>query len=160
MCLIPVLPTTSPTPPVSTRYNCRRRKRQSSGTNLAGPWRFDGLEGLVEPLTPDTLAGAIDRILVGRMVSRGLAGFTYSNVIARFVPQKPPGAWTPEQVVDYMLESLEREDFYVICPDGDTSRELDNPRMQWNTDDIIKNRPALSRWHPDFAAEYEAFIEG
>ncbi len=86
-------------------------------------------------------------------------GFTYSNMIARFVPQKPPGAWTPEQVVEHMVESLGRGDFYILCPDGDTPRELDNRRIQWNADDIIRNRPALSRWHPDHAAEYESFIE-
>ena len=39
---------------------------------LAGPWRFDGLEELVEPLTLETLSGAIDRILAGAMVGRGL----------------------------------------------------------------------------------------
>ena len=87
-------------------------------------------------------------------------GLTYSNMIARFVPRKPPGAWTPEQVVDYMVGSLGRGDFYIVCPDGDTPRSLDNRRIQWNADDIIRNRPALSRWHPDFAAEYEAFIKG
>ncbi len=85
-------------------------------------------------------------------------GFTYSNMIARFVPEKPAGAWTPEQVVEFMVESLGRGDFYIICPDGDTPRELDNRRIQWNADDIIRNRPALSRWHPDFGAEYEAFV--
>ena len=87
-------------------------------------------------------------------------GFTYSNMIARFVAEKPAGAWSPEQVVDYMIGSLGRGDFYVLCPDGDTPRELDNRRIQWNADDIIRNRPALSRWHPDFAAEYEAFVKG
>jgi len=63
-------------------------------------------------------------------------------------------------VVDYMVGSLGRGDFYIVCPDGDTPRSLDNRRIQWNADDIIRNRPALSRWHPDFAAEYEAFIKG
>ena len=87
-------------------------------------------------------------------------GFTYSNMIARFIPQKPPGAWTPEQVVDQMVESLGRGDFYILCPDGDTPAELDHRRILWNAEDIIRNRPALSRWHPDFAAEYEAFVNG
>jgi hypothetical protein len=27
-------------------------------------------------------------------------------------------------------------------------------------DDIILNRPALSRWHPDFAAEFARFMAG
>ena len=39
---------------------------------LAGPWQLDGLEELVEPLTLDTLSPAIDRILAGKMVGRGL----------------------------------------------------------------------------------------
>ena len=39
---------------------------------LAGPWRLDGLEQLVEPLALDTLSDAIDRILAGEMVGRGL----------------------------------------------------------------------------------------
>lgn len=87
-------------------------------------------------------------------------GFTYSNMIARFIPEKPPGAWTAEEVVDFMLESLQRGDFYIICPDHDTPRALDELRIQWHTDDMIRNRPALSRWHPDYEAEYQAFIQG
>ena len=39
---------------------------------LAGPWRPDFLEDLVEPLTLDALSAAIDRILAGEMVGRGL----------------------------------------------------------------------------------------
>lgn len=39
---------------------------------LAGPWKLDGLEELVVPLTLDTLSDAIDRILAGGMVGRGL----------------------------------------------------------------------------------------
>lgn len=39
---------------------------------LAGSWKLDGLEELVEPLTLDMLSDAIDRILAGDMVGRGL----------------------------------------------------------------------------------------
>ena len=39
---------------------------------LGGPWRLEGLEDLVEPLTLDSLSAAIDRILAGDMVGRGL----------------------------------------------------------------------------------------
>ena len=39
---------------------------------LAEPWRPDFLEDLVEPLTLNTLSAAIDRILAGEMVGRGL----------------------------------------------------------------------------------------
>ena len=39
---------------------------------LASSWKLDGLEDLVAPLTLDTLSSAIDRILAGEMVGRGL----------------------------------------------------------------------------------------
>ena len=39
---------------------------------LGGRWKLDGLEELVEPLTLESLSDAIDRILAGRMVGRGL----------------------------------------------------------------------------------------
>ena len=39
---------------------------------LGGDWRLDGLDDLVEPLSLDTLSDAIDRILAGEMVGRGL----------------------------------------------------------------------------------------
>ena len=86
-------------------------------------------------------------------------GFTYTGMIKAFIPEKPDGAWTPEQVIDFMVESIARSDFYILCPDNDTSRELDNKRMAWTMGDPIENRPALSRWHTDFQAEYEKFVE-
>jgi NAD(P)-dependent dehydrogenase (short-subunit alcohol dehydrogenase family) len=86
-------------------------------------------------------------------------GFTYTGMIARFVPEKPAGAWTPEQAVEFMITSLERGDFYILCPDNETPRELDEKRIQWNTDDLIKSRSALSRWDPAYEEAYAAFVE-
>lgn len=39
---------------------------------LAGPWQLDDLAQLEEPLTLDNVSGAIDRILAGDMVGRGV----------------------------------------------------------------------------------------
>ena len=39
---------------------------------LAGPWQLDGLEDLAAPLALATLSDAIDQILAGQMVGRGL----------------------------------------------------------------------------------------
>jgi len=86
-------------------------------------------------------------------------GFTYTGLIKAHVAEKPPAAWTPEQVADELLTRLGEGDFYIICPDNDVTTEMDNARIQWNTDDILQNRPALSRWHPDFADEFNAYIE-
>jgi hypothetical protein len=58
-----------------------------------------------------------------------------------------------------MLGALDAGDFYIICPDNETPRELDEKRIQWTADDLIKNRPALSRWHPEFEGEFKAFVE-
>ena len=74
------------------------------------------------------------------------------------VAQKPAGAWTGEQVVDFMLDSVARGDFYILCPDNDVTRDMDERRMQWGADDLIKNRPALSRWHPDYKTAFDAFM--
>lgn len=86
-------------------------------------------------------------------------GFTYTGMIKAFIPDKPPGAWTSGEVIRFMDASLTRGDFYILCPDNDTTRELDNKRMAWAMDDLIKNRPALSRWHKDYQAEFEKFMQ-
>jgi hypothetical protein len=31
-------------------------------------------------------------------------------------------------------------------------------RITWAAHDIIENRPALSRWHPDYVDAFNAFI--
>jgi len=85
-------------------------------------------------------------------------GFTYTGMIARFVADKPDAAWTSEQVVAFMLERLTEGDFYILCPDNDVTPEMDARRIQWYADDLIKNRPALSRWHEDYEEEFAAFM--
>ncbi|QKD03171.1 SDR family NAD(P)-dependent oxidoreductase [Mesorhizobium loti] len=86
-----------------------------------------------------------------------IPGFTYTG-LTEGATEKPAGAWTGEQVVDFMLESLVRGDFYILCPDNDVARPLDEKRMAWAIGDIIENRPALSRWHPDYKEPFAAFI--
>ena len=85
-------------------------------------------------------------------------GFTYTGMMRRFLPEKPDGAWTAEQVIDFLLESVGRGDFYVLCPDNDVSREVDERRIEWAMGDLIENRPPLSRWHPEYKEAFEAFM--
>jgi len=56
------------------------------------------------------------------------------------------GAWLPEQVVEYMMEAIEKGSFYIICPDDETSEELDKQRILQAAEDIINDRVPLSRW--------------
>jgi NAD(P)-dependent dehydrogenase (short-subunit alcohol dehydrogenase family) len=69
-----------------------------------------------------------------------------------------PGAWLPEQVIDYMAEGIGRGDFFILCPDDDTPNATDHKRILWNAFDIILNRPALSRWHQDYKDAFAAFM--
>lgn len=87
-----------------------------------------------------------------------IPGFTYTGMIARFLPEKPSAAWTPEQVADQLLEGLARGDFYILCPDNETTHEQDAKRILWSAGDLAENRPALSRWHPDYAKAFEEFM--
>lgn len=72
---------------------------------------------------------------------------------------KPAGAWTPEQTVAFMVERLGDGDFYILCPDNDAPHPLDARRIQWAADDIIQNRPALSRWHPDWKDKFAEYVK-
>jgi len=85
-------------------------------------------------------------------------GFTYTGMVARHAPERPPAAWGSEEVVDRMLDGLQRGDFYLWCQDNETPRAVDEKRILWNALDIIENRPALSRWHDDWKAAFSTFM--
>ena len=87
-----------------------------------------------------------------------IPGFTFTG-ITEGASEKPAGAWTGEQVIDFMLTSLVSGDFYILCPDNEVKRPTDEKRMAWAIGDIIENRPALSRWHPDHKDAFAAFME-
>ena len=88
-----------------------------------------------------------------------IPGFTFTGFTKVRVSEKPAGAWTPEQVIDFLLPAMARGDFYVLCPDNDVTREMDEKRIAWAAGDIIQNRPPLSRWHPDYKDAFAAFLQ-
>jgi NAD(P)-dependent dehydrogenase (short-subunit alcohol dehydrogenase family) len=88
-----------------------------------------------------------------------IPGFVFTGLTARGRTEKPAGAWTPEQTVDFMIERVTAGDFYILCPDNDVPRRLDERRIVWAAADIVENRPALSRWHPDYAEAFAAFVK-
>lgn len=101
------------------------------------------------------------RNTVGNGISAHLLipGFVFTGLTKGDRREKPAAAWTAEQTVDFMIESLERDDFYILCPDNDVARPTDERRMLWSIGDIVENRPPLSRWHPDYADKFKAFLE-
>ena len=88
-----------------------------------------------------------------------IPGFVFTGLTAKGRTEKPAAAWTPEQTVDFMIERVSAGDFYVLCPDNDVPRKLDERRILWAAGDVVENRPALSRWHPDYAEAFAAFVK-
>ena len=62
--------------------------------------------------------------------------------------------------LEEIVSQLEAGDFYILCPDNDVPRALDEKRMLWAAGDIVENRPPLSRWHPDHADAFAKFVKG
>ena len=89
-----------------------------------------------------------------------IPGFTYTGIVASRFPERPPGAWTPEQVVDRLLDGIAADEFYILCQDNETTREQDQKRILWAAQDLIEGRPALSRWHPDWKDAFDRFMAG
>jgi NAD(P)-dependent dehydrogenase (short-subunit alcohol dehydrogenase family) len=88
-----------------------------------------------------------------------IPGFVFTDLAAQGRTEKPAAAWTPEQTVDFMMDRLDAKDFYILCPDNDVPRSLDERRILWAAGDIVENRPPLSRWHPDYKQAFEAYIQ-
>ena len=117
-------------PPGDTAYNVSK-----SGVKAL-------TEGLAHSLREETRGRVSAHLLI--------PGFTYTGMMKAHFAEKPEAAWTPEQVVDAMMQGLARGDFYLWCLDNETTRETDNRRILWTAGDMTENRPALSRWHPDY----------
>lgn len=94
-------------------------------------------------------------------------GWTWTGLTGKKIEQaaeeKPAGAWTPEQVVDFLEERMAEggeRGFYAIAPDNDVTEVLDKRRVLWNTNDLVERRPPLSRWREGWKDESKAWIEG
>jgi NAD(P)-dependent dehydrogenase (short-subunit alcohol dehydrogenase family) len=116
----------------------------------------DGVKAFTEALQHELRNAAGSKISAHLFIP----GFVFTGLTARGRSEKPAGAWTPEQTVDFMLERIDAGDFYILCPDNDVPRSLDERRILWAAGDIVENRPPLSRWHPDYGDAFAAFVKG
>jgi len=128
-------------------------------TQPPGNTAYNVAKSGVKALT-EGLAHSLREATGGRVSAHLLIpGYTWTGMTGGG-GEKPAAAWTPEQVVDFLMGRLEAGDFYVLCPDNDVTREMDERRMAWAAGDVIANRPALSRWHPDWAERFAAHMAG
>jgi NAD(P)-dependent dehydrogenase (short-subunit alcohol dehydrogenase family) len=114
-----------------------------------------GVKAFTEALQHELRNAAGSRISAHLLIP----GFVFTGLTAKGRAEKPAGAWTPEQTVDFMVARIGAGDFYILCPDNDVPRSLDERRILWAAGDIVENRPALSRWHPDYAEGFAAFVK-
>src|ERR1700692_106845 len=114
-----------------------------------------GVKAFTEALQHELRNAAGGKISAHLMIP----GFVFTGLTARGRTAKPAGAWTPEQTVDFMIERIDAGDFYILCPDNDVPRRLDERRILWAAGDIVENRPARSRWRPGYAEAFAAFAK-
>jgi NAD(P)-dependent dehydrogenase (short-subunit alcohol dehydrogenase family) len=114
-----------------------------------------GVKAFTEALQHELRNAAHGRISAHLLIP----GFVFTALTAKGRTAKPAGAWTAEQTVDFMIERLDAGDFYILCPDNDVPRRLDERRILWAAGDVVENRPALSRWHPDYAEAFATFVK-
>lgn len=103
------------------------------------------------------------REAVGEKVTAHLfvPGYTWTPMNAAQKPagsDKPDEAWTAEETISYFANRFRAGDFYILCPDNTVTPAIDAKRVRWAAGDITENRPALSRWHPDWRDDFAAYM--
>jgi len=73
---------------------------------------------------------------------------------------KPDGAWSAEQVADFLYKKMGEGKFYVMCPDNDVDWETDRKRMMWTMGDVVYERQPQSRWRDEFKEEATKTMDG
>ncbi|WP_431022926.1 1-deoxy-11-beta-hydroxypentalenate dehydrogenase (plasmid) [Erwinia rhapontici] len=118
-----------------------------------------GIKVLTEQLAHELRNAVGDRVTAHLLVP----GFTWTDMnfpgMQESQDEKPAEAWTADQVIGHFIARYEQGDFYIICPDNAVSSEMDARRIAWACQDIIENRPALSRWHPAWKDAFSQWMD-
>ncbi|KAI9852932.1 MAG: hypothetical protein M1838_003726 [Thelocarpon superellum] len=89
-----------------------------------------------------------------------IPGWTFTNMTRRGPDAtKPAGAWTAAEVAGYLYGKMRESQFYVLCPDNETTAEKDKKRVLWSAGDLVQGRPPLSRWREEWKDKAEEGIE-
>ena len=70
-----------------------------------------------------------------------------------------PTLYSPQAPIPFQqLDKVRQGKFYILCPDNETRREIDQLRVMWGAGDVAEGRPALSRWHRDYKSLFEEYV--
>lgn len=133
-------------PPGNPAYNASKAAVKTLAEHLA--WDLRPTEG-----RPD--ASIAVHLLVPGWTYTGLSGGAPGSTEG-----KPAGAWSAEQVVEFLVGKMQEGKFYVICPDNDVDEETDRRRMMWSVGDVVEGRPPLTRWREEWKAKAEEGMKG
>ncbi|KAI0354789.1 NAD-P-binding protein [Trametes cingulata] len=128
-------------------------------TNPPGNPAYNATKAAVKSLT-ESLAHELRETPSANLTAHLLIpGWTHTGMTgAGPGKEKPAGAWSAQETVLYMLDKVRQGQFYILCPDNETRREVDQLRIMWAAGDIAEGRPALSRWHKDYKAIFEEYV--
>ncbi|KAH9952504.1 NAD-binding protein [Russula dissimulans] len=132
-------------------------------TNPPGNAAYNASKAAVKSLTESLAYELRSRPHVKVTAHLFIPGLTWTGLTAGQADQdnldaKPAGAWTAEETVLYMLDHVRSGDFYIVVPDNETRREVDQLRILWGAGDIVEGRPALSRWHQTYKPMFDEYL--
>ncbi|HBR0915119.1 TPA: SDR family oxidoreductase [Klebsiella pneumoniae] len=133
-------------------------------TTPPGNAAYNAGKAAIKVLT-EQLAHELRLVAGGRLTAHLLIpGFTWTpmNFPGMDIGKdsQPAGAWTAEQVIAWFMPRFKAGDFYILCPDGEVTPEMDTRRITWAAQDLTENRPALSRWHPEWKSAFAEWMKG
>ena len=86
-------------------------------------------------------------------------GSTFTGMTAGGRTEKPAGSWMPDQVVDLLVAGMAAATSTSSARTTTPPRITSQSALLWGAEDIIRNRPPLSRWHPDYQDEFAEFLD-
>ncbi|KAK4987281.1 hypothetical protein LTR50_004707 [Elasticomyces elasticus] len=128
-------------------------------TNPPGNVAYNASKAAVKTVA-EHLSFDLAKAAPGTSVHLLVPGWTYTGLTGGGkTTAKPDGAWAPEQVAEYLYSKMERDVFYIICPDNDVDTETDKKRMLYSVGDIVYERKPLSRWREEYKESSKEAME-
>jgi NAD(P)-dependent dehydrogenase (short-subunit alcohol dehydrogenase family) len=127
-------------------------------TNPPGNPAYNATKAAIKSLTEGLAHELRERPSCNVTAHLFIPGWTFTGLTARSGGVKPAGAWTAEETVLYMLDRVRLGEFYILCPDNEARRAVDQLRIMWAAGDVAEGRPALSRWHRDWKSLFDEYI--
>ncbi|KAI9573507.1 NAD(P)-binding protein [Boletus coccyginus] len=127
-------------------------------TNPPGNPAYNATKAAVKSLTEGLAYELRERPACNVTAHLFIPGWTFTGLAARSGGVKPAGAWSAEETALYMLDHVRLGEFYILCPDNEVRRAVDQLRIMWGAGDVAEGRPALSRWHKDWKSLFDEYI--